>query len=93
MKRQYRLTDEELQSIMDASKPVPYMVIGGVEPSSPQENANRAWQAVAAKHGFEWDTAEDAGTGDAHDLLAEPVKPVEPVCEAIDELNEKARSK
>ena len=84
MKRQYRLTDAELESILDASKPVTYMVIGGVEPRSPQENANDAWQTVAMNHGFIWDTAEGAGTGDNHDLMAEPIPPVEPLVLAID---------
>lgn len=89
--RQYRLTDEELESILNASKPVPYMIIGGHAPASSQENSNRAWQAVAAAHGFEWDSACDAGTGDNHDVLAEPLKPVEPLMQAVDDVNEKAR--
>ncbi len=38
----YEMTPDDLTKIMDACKPMPYMVIGGVEPSSPQENANRA---------------------------------------------------
>lgn len=39
----YEMTEADLEAIMSACKPVRYMVIGGHEPSSPQENANRAW--------------------------------------------------
>jgi hypothetical protein len=87
----FRLTDEELESILNASKPVPYMIIGGHVPASPQENANAAWEIVAAKHGFVWDTAESANTGDQHDVLAERIKPVEPLVEAVDEIKMKGQ--
>ena len=83
MKHLYRLTDEELEAILKASQPVVYIIIGGHEPDSPQENANRAWKVVAKAHGFIWDTVESAHTGDQHDVLAEPIPPVEPVVEAI----------
>jgi hypothetical protein len=85
VKRKYRLTDEELESILNASKPETYIIVGGHAPASPQENANAAWKSVAANHGFIWDSAEAAGTGDNHDLLAEPIPPVPAVVLAIDE--------
>lgn len=53
---QYELTEEEYKTLMDACKPVPYIVVGGVSPPSPQENANRAWKALAEKRGFKWNT-------------------------------------
>lgn len=34
------------------------MIIGGKPPPSPQENANRAWQALGQELGFKWDTVE-----------------------------------
>lgn len=91
MKVLFRLTDEELESILNASKPTTYIIIGGHAPASPQENANAAWKVVAAKHGFVWDTAEPANTGDQHDLLAERIKPVEPLVEAVDEIKLKGQ--
>jgi hypothetical protein len=91
VKRQYRLTDAELQSILDCSKPVPMIMLHISTPESPQDRANRAWQSVAQAHGFVWDSAEPAETGDDHDLLAEPIPPVEPVCAAVDEVNAKER--
>jgi len=91
MKRQYRLSEEELRGIIEASRSTPVMYLSGGVPmyDSPQQNANRAWKVVAQNHGFIWDSAESAGTGDNHDVLAEPIPPVEPVVLAIDEAQKK----
>ena len=56
----FEMTDDQLAAILDASRAVPYIVMGGVEPPSPQENANRAWQALAADLGFDWMSARPA---------------------------------
>lgn len=50
---EYEMLDADLERILDACKPVPYIVIGGHAPSSPQENANRAWEALGKKMGFD----------------------------------------
>jgi len=55
---EFEMSDEDLQKIIDACKPVPYMVIGGVPPRSPQENANNAWAALGRKMGFDSMTVE-----------------------------------
>ena len=52
MRREYEMSDAQLKKILDASRPVPYMIIGGVHPSSPQENANRAWEQLGREMGF-----------------------------------------
>ncbi len=57
-RREFEMTQEQLDELMTASKPVPYVVIGGFEPESPQQNANRAWQALADELGFVWDTVK-----------------------------------
>lgn len=49
----YEMTEQDLQVLLDACKPVPYIAIGGHAPSSPQENANRAWAALGQKMGFD----------------------------------------
>lgn len=54
---EFVLTDAEHERIVAASQPVPYMVIGGL-PSSPQEKANRAWQALAQQRGFVWNSVQ-----------------------------------
>lgn len=55
-KRIYELTDDEYAAILEASRPVPYIVFGGVEPISPQQRANTAWQALGNARGFDWRT-------------------------------------
>ena len=67
----YRLTDEQFKKLMDASKPVRYMVFGGREPSTPRENAENCWRTIAEEIGCQYDTIKDARTGDQHDFEAE----------------------
>jgi len=56
--KEYEITQEQLDGILDACKSVPYMIIGGVEPLSPQENANRAWEKLGKEMGFDYMTIE-----------------------------------
>ena len=70
----YRLTDEEFNKLMDASKPVPYMVFDGIEPRSPHDNAMDVWRTVAARVGCDVDSIGSAGTGDNHDFNARPLR-------------------
>lgn len=72
-RKHYTMTQEQLDKLLDASKPVPYMVVGGVAPSSPQENANKAWKALGEELGFKWDTVQPAGR-DPHNFTAEPIE-------------------
>jgi hypothetical protein len=66
------MTDAQLQALLDAGKPVPYMLgAGGVPPTSPQESANRAWQALADELGFVWDTVQPIANKDRHWFTAE----------------------
>ena len=58
------MTQEQLDEILDACKPVPYMVIGGVVPRSPQENANDAWRLLGDALGFKHMTVRPNGKGD-----------------------------
>lgn len=50
---EYEMTEDDLNAILDACKPVPCIMIGGCVPSSPQENANRAWANLGKKMGFD----------------------------------------
>lgn len=66
MRKEYELSQEDLDSILDASKPVPAMYLSGGQliGSTPQENANRAWKQIGMKYGFVWNTAQPmAGKG------------------------------
>ncbi len=54
----YEMTDDDLKSLLDACKPTPAILVGEYTPSSPQENANRAWQALGEKMGFDHTTVK-----------------------------------
>jgi hypothetical protein len=71
MKKRFEMSDEQLAKIIDACKPVPYMVIGGQPPRSQQENANAAWAALGNEMGFKHMTVERCGEDDKV-FMAEP---------------------
>ena len=58
------MTEAQLEKILDACKPVPYMVFGGRPPRSPQENANSAWCALGEEMGFDGMTVKPSGSDD-----------------------------
>lgn len=65
MRKEYEMTQEQLSRILEACKPVPYILgIGGVKPASPQENANRAWAALGKEMGFDPMSVRPNGKGD-----------------------------
>lgn len=53
MRKEFMMTKEQLDKLLDACKPVPYMVVGGIAPRSSQENANAAWARLGEEMGFE----------------------------------------
>jgi len=55
MKR-FKISQEQLDKLLEASQPVPYMIFGGHPPRSPQENANSAWDALGKELGFDYMT-------------------------------------
>jgi hypothetical protein len=66
-RREFEMTQEQYDRPLDASKPTPVMYLSGGRSmfSTPQENANRAWQALGAELGFDGSTAHPvAGKGD-----------------------------
>lgn len=64
MRKKYEMTDVDLKTLLEACRPVPYMVVGGMAPRSPQENANAAWCALGKRMGFDGMSVEPAGNGD-----------------------------
>jgi len=62
--KDYEMTQEDLDVLLTAMKPVRYMIIGGVAPRSRQENANDAWKALGEKMGFDYMTVRPNGKGD-----------------------------
>ena len=73
MRKEYEMSKDQLEKIMEACEPVPYIIIGNVQPSSPQENANRAWERLGIEMGFDYMSVEPTNKGDRF-FTAEPLK-------------------
>lgn len=73
MKSNFEMTEEQHSKLIKACQPVPYLIVGGVGPRSPQENANDAWQHLGDELGFKHMTVEGIpGKGDRF-FKAEPI--------------------
>ncbi len=61
----YEMTEADLEKILDACKPTPVLFISGGQNigGSPQENANRAWQELGQRMGFDHMTVRPAPGG------------------------------
>ena len=72
-RREYEMTEQDHEAILDASKPVPLMYLSGGTPmgGTSQENANRAWESLGEKMGFKWRTAKPVD-GKPRSFTAEP---------------------
>ena len=64
MRKEFEMTEADLEKILDASKPTRYMIIGTSMPRSPQENANDAWQELGNRMGFDFMTVVPTNKGD-----------------------------
>lgn len=56
MRKEFEMTDAQFQTLIEASKPVPLIATNCGMPSSPQENANRAWENLGKELGFDYTT-------------------------------------
>ena len=52
---EFEMSEDDLASLMDASKPTPLMYLTGGKPmfKTPQANANTAWMNLGARMGFD----------------------------------------
>jgi len=67
MRKEFELTDEQLDKLYNACKPTMCIMIGNCIPRTPQENANLAWQILGNELGFIWDTVKPVeGKGDKY---------------------------
>jgi DNA-binding XRE family transcriptional regulator len=71
MKR-YTITQEQLAKLIEASRPVPYMIFGGREPPSVQECANAAWATLGKEMGFDHMTVRPVSGEPQTVFIAEP---------------------
>lgn len=75
MRKEFEMTKDQLEKILDASKPVTYMVVGGVPPRTPQQNANTAWACLGLELGFEPMTVKPVSGKGQEFFTAEVCKP------------------
>lgn len=74
MTQRFEMTDMQLEKIIDACKPVMMIALNCGMPSSPQENANTAWNALGKEMGFDHMTVKPiSGMGPTH-FTAHPTK-------------------
>jgi len=64
MRKNYEMTQEQLDKLLEASKPVPMVALNCGMPRSPQERANSAWEALGEELGFDYMTVKPNGKGD-----------------------------
>ena len=58
MRKQFEMSKEEHTELIKSCQPTPGILVGGVSPRTPQQNANNAWKMLAGKLGFVWDTVK-----------------------------------
>jgi len=58
MRKQFEMTEADLEELMRACKPVPYIMPQCGPIRTPQENANSAWTNLGNKMGFIGSTVE-----------------------------------
>lgn len=64
MRKTYEMTQEQLDAILDACKPVPMIALQCGMPRSQQQNANYAWERLGKELGFDHYTVQPTGRGD-----------------------------
>ena len=63
MRKEFKMTEEQYTKLIKACQPVPYMIFGGQEPRSPQENANAVWCDLGRELGFKGMTVQPSEKG------------------------------
>ena len=64
MSKLYEMTQADMDELLKSMQPVPYIIIGGFEPPSQQENANNAWKRLGEKMGFEHMSVKPSNKGE-----------------------------
>ena len=67
MRKEFTMTQQQMDKLLEACRPVPYMIFGGMPPRSPQQNANDAWCALGQEMGFDGMSVQPvAGKSELH---------------------------
>jgi predicted TIM-barrel fold metal-dependent hydrolase len=60
----YEMTQQDLDELLEACKPVPMIMLQCGTPRSPKQNANDAWARLGKHMGFDPMTVRPTGQGD-----------------------------
>ena len=71
--KEFEMSQEQMDRLMECSKPVPLIAIHCGMPPSPQANANTAWAALGKEMGFESMTARPIKGKDTKCFTAEAI--------------------
>ena len=63
MRVEFEMTQQDLDELLEACKPVMLIALNCGMPRSPQENANSAWEALGKKMGFDYMTVKPSAKG------------------------------
>jgi len=63
MRQNFEMTQKQLDTILDACKPVVMIALNCGTLTSPQENANRAWAKLGKELGFKFRTVLPSNKG------------------------------
>ena len=76
MRKEFEMTKEELNELLEACRPTPAMYRSGGTPmfGTPQENPNTAWQRLGEKYGFDYMTVQPASGKGQRFFTAIPIK-------------------
>jgi len=62
--KDFEMTQDQLDGLMEACKPVAMVALNLGTPSSPQENANAAWKKLGNEMGFDHMSVRPNGKGE-----------------------------
>lgn len=71
----YMLTEAEYAELIEASKPVPYIIANGIAPISPAARVNEIWARIGRDRGFDPMTAHPADSDNRRQFRARPIPP------------------
>jgi len=72
-RKEFEITEEQLDTLMEACKPVPMIMLQCGDPPSPQENANSAWKSLGSNLGFDHMTVQPVSGKGTRFFTAIPV--------------------
>ncbi len=64
MQKEFEMTQEQFDKIIEACRPVPAIMLQCGTPRSQQASANDAWESLGKEMGFDYMTARPSSKGD-----------------------------